>query len=211
MFSDWLALLLLTQNARLFRVRRVPDVARATQNLPCCSEMLDAMVANPMVGYWCRVVSLALTHTRTDIFGAVAIWDQRTMLSIFVVPPTARLHQGCWLARIGRCSSGSAGRVWSLGPKSSPGALHHWFVCLQRMHACHVLYWAAVSSLGRGPVARCLLYFSTRSLRWHQGCILSPAPALAPSRSHVLAISQIIWVSGPRCLSGMFSTLFDRR
>ena len=39
-----------------------------------------------MVGYWCRVGSLALTHTRTDIFGAVAIWDQRrTMLSIFVV------------------------------------------------------------------------------------------------------------------------------
>ena len=49
----------------------------------------------------CRVESLALTHTRTDIFGAVAIWDQRrTMLSIFVVPPTARLHQGCWLCFI---------------------------------------------------------------------------------------------------------------
>ena len=36
-----------------------------------------AMLADPMVGYWCRVGSLALTHTRTDIFGAVAIWDQR--------------------------------------------------------------------------------------------------------------------------------------
>ena len=59
------------------------------------------MLADPMVGYWCRVGSLALTHTRTDIFGAVAIWDQRrTMLSIFVVPPTARLHQGCWLCFI---------------------------------------------------------------------------------------------------------------
>ena len=32
-------------------------------------------LADPMVGYWCRVGSLALTHTRTDIFGAVAIWD----------------------------------------------------------------------------------------------------------------------------------------
>ena len=60
-----------------------------------------ARVADPMVGYWCRVGSLALTHTRTDIFGAVAIWDQRrTMLSNFVVPPTARLHQGCWLCFI---------------------------------------------------------------------------------------------------------------
>ena len=59
------------------------------------------MLADPMVGYWCRVGSLALTHTRTDIFGAVAIWDQRrTMLSNFVVPPTARLHQGCWLCFI---------------------------------------------------------------------------------------------------------------
>ena len=59
-------------------------------------------IADPMVGYWCRVGSLALTHSRTDIFGAVAIWDQRrTMLSIFfVVPPTATLHQGCWLCFI---------------------------------------------------------------------------------------------------------------
>ena len=129
-----------------------PSSAVGLTTLPIVNSHAEsaAMLVDPMVGYWCRVGSLALTHTRTDIFGAVAIWDQRrTMLSIFVVPPTARLHQGCWLARIGRCSSRSAGRVLSLGPKSSPGALHHWFVCLQRMYACHVLYWAAVSSLGR--------------------------------------------------------------
>ena len=61
-------------------------------------EFLKYLLADAMVGYWCRVGSQALTHTRTDIFGAVAIWDQQqTMLSIFVVPPTARLHQGCWL------------------------------------------------------------------------------------------------------------------
>ena len=40
-------------------------------------ELVDFFVADTMVGYWCRVGSLALTHTRTDIFGAVAIWDQR--------------------------------------------------------------------------------------------------------------------------------------
>ena len=100
-----------------------------------------------------------------------------------------------WVFRIGRCSTGSAGRVSSLGPKSS-------LVCLKRTHACHVLYWAVVSSLGRGLVARCHLFFSTRSLRWHQGCVLSPVPALAPCRSHVLNHLGF----GPRCLSGMFST-----
>ena len=53
----------------------------------CSHAESAAMLADPMVGYWCRVGSQALTHTRTDIFGAVAIWDQRrTMLSIFVVP-----------------------------------------------------------------------------------------------------------------------------
>ena len=36
----------------------------------------ESRLADPMVGYWCRVGSLALTHTRTDIFGAVAILDQ---------------------------------------------------------------------------------------------------------------------------------------
>ena len=49
------------------------------------AELTPFFFADPMVGYWCRVGSLALSHTRTDIFGAVAIWDQRrTMLSIFV-------------------------------------------------------------------------------------------------------------------------------
>ena len=43
-FSDWFALLLLTQNARLSRVRRVPDVASTTWCLPCFPEMLDAVI-----------------------------------------------------------------------------------------------------------------------------------------------------------------------
>ena len=117
-----------------------PSSAVGLTSLPIVNSHAEsaAMLADPMVGYWCRVGSLALTHTRTDIFGAVAIWDQRrTMLSIFFCCPAHRpfaprllaVFHPC-IARIGRCSSGSAGRVWSLGPKSSPGALHHWFVCL---------------------------------------------------------------------------------
>ena len=112
------------------------------------------MLADPMVGYWCRVGSVALTHTRTDIFGAVAIWDQRrTMLSIFVVPPTARLHQGCWLCFI----------------RELPGLV------------------AAPPGVRAG---------------------LSPVPALAPCRSHVLAISQIISVSGLVVFPGCFRLSF---
>ena len=53
------------------------------------------MLADPMVGYWCRVGSLALTHTHDEV--AILV-QQRTLLTIFVVvPPTARLHQGCVL------------------------------------------------------------------------------------------------------------------
>ena len=83
--------------------------------------------------------SLALTHTRTDILGAVATWAQRrTMLRIFVVPLSARLHQGCWLCLIrelpGLVAAPTGVRgVSSLGPKSSPGALHRWFVCNECM------------------------------------------------------------------------------
>ena len=80
-----------------------PSSAAGLTSLPIVNSHAEsaAMLTDPIVGYWCRVGSLALTHTRTDIFGAVAIWDQRrTMLSIFVVPPTARLHQGCWLCFI---------------------------------------------------------------------------------------------------------------
>ena len=40
------------------------------------------MLADPMVGHWCRVGSLALTHTHNDI----AILVQRqTLLSIFLL------------------------------------------------------------------------------------------------------------------------------
>ena len=38
------------------------------------------MIADPMVGYWCRVGSLALTHTHNDI--AILV-QRRTLLSIF--------------------------------------------------------------------------------------------------------------------------------
>ena len=96
------------------------------------------LVADPMVGYWCRVGSLALTHTRTDIFDAVAILDPVANIAqhLFVVPPTARLHQGCWLCFIRElpvlvaAPPGVRAGSRSLGPKSSPGARHHWFVGL---------------------------------------------------------------------------------
>ena len=80
-----------------------PSSAVGLTTLPIVTSHAEsaAMLTDPMVGYWCRVGSPALTHTRTDIFGAVAILVQRrTLLSIFVVPPTARLHQGCWLCFI---------------------------------------------------------------------------------------------------------------
>ena len=40
------------------------------------------MLADPMVGYWCRVGSLALTHTHNDI--AILV-QRRTLLSIFLL------------------------------------------------------------------------------------------------------------------------------
>ena len=42
-------------------------------------------IADPMVGFWCRVGSLALTHTHNDI--AILV-QQRTLLSIFYVKLT---------------------------------------------------------------------------------------------------------------------------
>ena len=41
-----------------------------------------AMLADPMVGYWCRVGSLALTHTHNDV-AILVQW--RTLLSIFLL------------------------------------------------------------------------------------------------------------------------------
>ena len=84
-----------------------------------------AVLADPMVGYWCRVGSLALTHTHNDV--AILV-QRRTLLSIFLLSrPPARC------TKVVGCVSWSAGRVQSLGPKSSPGALHHWFVCSECM------------------------------------------------------------------------------
>ena len=40
------------------------------------------MLADPMVGYWCRVGSLALTHTHNDV--AILV-QRRTLLSIFLL------------------------------------------------------------------------------------------------------------------------------
>ena len=108
------------------------------------------MIVDPMVGYWCRVGSQALTHTRNDV-AILVQW--RTLLSIlFSHPPSVctkvvfyctdnraqheavvntdgvmsmgfaeAFHGKSLLIQV--CSSGSAGRVCSLGPKSSPGAL----------------------------------------------------------------------------------------
>ena len=48
-----------------------------------------ALLADLMVGYWCRVGSLALTHTHNDI--AILV-QRRTLLSIFLLslpPPVA--------------------------------------------------------------------------------------------------------------------------
>ena len=55
------------------------------------SEMIKQLpwekIADPMVGYWCRVGSLALTHTRTDIFGAVAGEGRAPAAGTSHVPP----------------------------------------------------------------------------------------------------------------------------
>ena len=72
------------------------------------------LFADPMVGYWCRVGSLALTHTRTVIFGAVAIWDQRrTMLR---PPRDPSLLSWPW----GSAPSGSGGPSSAVGLTSLP-------------------------------------------------------------------------------------------
>ena len=42
----------------------------------------EVLVADPMVGYWCRVGSLALTHTHNDV-AILVRW--RTLLSIFLL------------------------------------------------------------------------------------------------------------------------------
>ena len=69
-----------------------------------------------MVGYWCRVGSLALTHTRTDIFGAVAIWDQRrTMLNGSTATGSVPL-----ILALGSAPSGSGGPSSAVGLTSLP-------------------------------------------------------------------------------------------
>ena len=63
----------------------------------------------------CTKVVIYCTDNRTDgvmSMGLAEAFHGKSALNIYV------------------CSSGSAGRVSSLGPKSSPGALWHWFACL---------------------------------------------------------------------------------
>ena len=133
------------------------------------------------------------------------------MLSIFVVPPTARLHQGCWLCFIrvlpGLVPAPPGVRVGS-GPlaRSRLRALfttglfvaNACLSCLVLGRSLQLRSWACCQM---PPI---VLHTFTS---WHQGCILSPAPALAPCRSHVLAISPIIWVSGLVVFPGICSTL----
>ena len=74
-----------------------PSSAVGLTSLPIVNSHAEsaAMLADPMVGYWCRVGSLALTHTHNDV--AILV-QQRTLLSsFFVVPPTARCTKvvGC--------------------------------------------------------------------------------------------------------------------
>ena len=68
-----------------------PSSAVGLTSLPIVNSHAEsaAMLADPMVGDWCRVGSLALTHTHND----VAIFVQRrTLPSIFLLsrpPPVA--------------------------------------------------------------------------------------------------------------------------
>ena len=78
--------------------------------------MLFSLFADPMVGYWCRVGSLALTHTRTDIFGAVAIWDQRRTMLMARPPRDPSLLSWHW----GSAPSGSGGPSSAVGLTSLP-------------------------------------------------------------------------------------------
>ena len=54
---------------------------------------LQKIIADPMVGYWCRVGSLALTHTHNDI--AILV-QRRTLLSIFSLTIRTPLARRLW-------------------------------------------------------------------------------------------------------------------
>ena len=67
-----------------------PSSAVGLTSLPIVNSHAEsaAMLADPMVGYWCRVGSPALTHTHNDAI--LVQW--RTLLSIFLLsrpPPVA--------------------------------------------------------------------------------------------------------------------------
>ena len=68
-----------------------PSSAVDLASLPMVNSHAEsaAMLVDPMVGYWCRVGSLALTHTHND-FAILVQW--RTLFSIFLLsrpPPVA--------------------------------------------------------------------------------------------------------------------------
>ena len=95
-----------------------------------------AMLADPMVGYWCRVGSLALTHTRTDIFGAVAICGSAANNAQHFCCPAHRPHArllACqdWSLLLRECGQGLV--PWSEVVSGCSSPLVCLFVCSECM------------------------------------------------------------------------------
>ena len=59
----------------------------------------------------------------------IVVLSGGTNISFQSVMKRGAVHLVRWLCFIRELP----GLVWSLGPKSSPGALHHWFVCSECM------------------------------------------------------------------------------
>ena len=149
-----------------------PSSAVGLTSLPIVNSHAEsaAMLADPMVGYWCRVGSLALTHTRTDIFGAVHLpfgisGEQCSAFLLSRPPPVCTKVVGCvssvycqdWSLLLRECGQGLV--PW-FSPKSSPLMRSSpQLVCFFCSECMPVMSCIGPQSpaYGRGPVARCHL------------------------------------------------------
>ena len=170
-----------------------------------------------MVGYWCRVWVTGIDSLTSSALSPFGISGEQC--SAFFCCPAQRpftprllaVFHPC-IARIGRCSSGSAGRVSSPLVRSRLRALFTTglFVCLFEANAC-LSCLVLDRSLQLGSWACCQMPPSVRHTITSMALGLYPKPCPSfGSLPKPCNISNHLGF-GPRCLSGMFSTLFLRR
>ena len=173
-------------------------------------------VEDPMVDYWCRVRSLALTHTHNDV--AILV-QRRTLLSIFLFllsrpPPVCTKVGGCvssvncqdWSLLFRECGQGLV--PWSevVSGRSSP------LFCLFVANAC-----LSCLVLGRSLQLGSWACYRTPPTVLHtittmsSGLCPKPCPSFGSLPKPCSCMLSNHLGFGPRCLSGMFSTLFHRR